>query len=331
MELFSRIPTLDFMGKRKITLVISAILFIASLLSFAVRGLNWGLDFTGGMLIEVSYAQPVDLATVRGALAGGGFGDAVVQHIGTAREVLVRIAPRAGVTNAELSTRVLEVLRSASNNEVELRRVEFVGPQVGQELAEEGSLAMLIATLGILIYVAVRYEYRMAVSAVIATLHDIVITLGLVSVLYLNFDLTMLAAILTVMGYSINDTIVVFDRIRENFRRLRKEAPVEVMNISINQTLSRTLITGPSTLLVLLALYYFGGAAVEGFALALLFGVVIGTFSSIYVASPVALLLGVSRSDLLPVKKEEAPKEGAMPEARPLGGGVMPPAGRGRS
>ena len=306
MDLFKKTPKIDFMSKRYLAFVLSGLVFAVSIGSFFVRGLNLGIDFTGGTLIEVEYNKAVDLAEVRGALARGGFEEAVVQHVGTSKGVMVRIPPRAGLNSADLSNRVLEALKTAAGASVEIRQVEFVGPQVGQELVEDGGLALVFALIGILLYVAFRFELRLAVAAVIATLHDLTITAGLVSLLGLQFDLTMLAAILTVAGYSVNDTIVVFDRIRENFRKLRKEGPIEVMNRSINETLSRTLVTGPTTLFVLIALYYLGGGVIDDFALALILGVVIGTFSSIYVASPVALVLGVSRADLLPVKKEGA-------------------------
>jgi len=306
MDLFKKTPKIDFMSKRYLAFVLSGLVFAASIASFFVRGLNLGIDFTGGTLIEVEYNKAVDLAEVRGALERGDFEEAVVQHVGTSKGVMVRIPPRAGLNSADLSDRVLEALKTATGTSVEIRQVEFVGPQVGQELVEDGGLALVFALIGILLYVAFRFELRLAVAAVIATLHDLTITAGLVSLLGLQFDLTMLAAILTVAGYSVNDTIVVFDRIRENFRKLRKEGPIEVMNRSINETLSRTLVTGPTTLFVLIALYYLGGGVIDDFALALILGVVIGTFSSIYVASPVALVLGVSRADLLPVKKEGA-------------------------
>lgn len=306
MDLFKKTPKIDFMSKRYLAFVLSGLVFAVSIGSFFVRGLNLGIDFTGGTLIEVEYDRAADLAEVRGALERGGFEEAVVQHVGTSKGVMVRIPPRAGLNSADLSNKVLEALKTATGTSVEIRQVEFVGPQVGQELLEDGGLAVVFALIGILLYVALRFELRLAVAAVIATLHDLTITAGLVSLLGLQFDLTMLAAILTVAGYSVNDTIVVFDRIRENFRKLRKEGPIEVMNRSINETLSRTLVTGPTTLFVLIALFYLGGGVIDDFALALILGVVIGTFSSIYVASPVALVLGVSRADLLPVKKEGA-------------------------
>ena len=285
-------------------------LLAVSLLSLAVRGLDFGIDFTGGTLIEVGYPVPAELQPIRQALRGAGFEEAAVQHFGTARDVLVRLAPRAELSRAELSSEVLGVLQAQEG--VELRRVEFVGPQVGEELTEQGGLAMLIALFGILVYVWLRFEYRFALGAIAAIVHDVVITLGFFSVLGIEFDLTVLAAVLAVIGYSLNDTIVVFDRVRENFRRVRRGSTEEVMNRSLNQTLSRTLMTSLTTLLVLAALFILGGELIRGFAAALVVGVVVGTYSSIYVASVAALALGVSRTDLLPVKKEGA-DDGAVP------------------
>jgi preprotein translocase subunit SecF len=306
MDFFKTTPKIDFMGKRQVAIGLSVVLFVLSFIAFATRGLNFGIDFTGGTLIEVAYDRVVDLGEVRNQLAAAGFDAAIVQHVGSAKGVIVRIPPHAGMQSAEISNRVLDALKKDTQASVEMRQVEFVGPQVGEELVEDGGLALIFALFGILVYVALRFELRLAVASVIATVHDLLLTTGLVSVLGLQFDLTMLAAILTVAGYSINDTIVVFDRIRENFRKLRKESPLEVMNRSINETLSRTLITGPTSLMVLTALYFLGGDVIDDFALTLIIGVVIGTFSSIYIASPIALLLGVSRTDLMPVKKEGA-------------------------
>ena len=303
-DLFSRLPYLDFLGRRRAALYLSAGLLAVSVLSLAVRGLDFGIDFTGGTLIEVGYSEPAELDPIRGALASAGFEEAAVQHFGTVRDVLVRIAPREGLTRAELSSRILRVLQE--DEEVTLRRVEFVGPQVGEELTEDGGLAMLIALFGILVYVWLRFEYRFALGAIAALVHDVLITLGFFSVTGLEFDLTVLAAVLAVIGYSLNDTIVVFDRVRENFRRVRRGSTEEVMNRSLNQTLSRTLMTSLTTLLVLAALFVLGGELIRGFATALVVGVLIGTYSSIYVASVSALALGVSRADLLPVKKEGA-------------------------
>ncbi|MCA1852988.1 MAG: protein translocase subunit SecF [Beggiatoa sp.] len=304
MDFFKTTPKIDFMGKRQVAIGLSVVLFVLSFIAFAIRGLNFGIDFTGGTLIEVAYDRVVNLGDVRRQLTAAGFDAAIVQHVGSAKGVIVRIPPRAGMQSAEISNRVLDALKKDTQGSVEMRQVEFVGPQVGEELVEDGGLALIFALFGILVYVALRFELRLAVASVIATVHDLLLTTGLVSVLGLQFDLTMLAAILTVAGYSINDTIVVFDRIRENFRKLRRESPLEVMNRSINETLSRTLVTGPTSLMVLTALYFLGGDVIDDFALTLIIGVVIGTFSSIYIASPIALLLGVSRADLMPVKKE---------------------------
>ena len=303
-DLFSRLPQIDFLGRRRAALYLSAGLLAVSILSLGVRGLNFGIDFTGGTLIEVGYSEPARLDPIRDALGQAGFDEAAVQHFGTVRDVLVRLAPREELSRAELSSQVLRVLQEDAT--VDLRRVEFVGPQVGEELTEDGGLAMLIALFGILVYVWLRFEYRFALGAIAALVHDVLVTLGFFSVLGLEFDLAVLAAVLAVIGYSLNDTIVVFDRVRENFRRVRRGSTEEVMNRSLNQTLSRTLMTSLTTLLVLLALFVFGGELIRGFATALIVGVVIGTYSSIYVASVSALALGVSRTDLLPVKKEGA-------------------------
>jgi preprotein translocase subunit SecF len=302
MQIFSD-THIDFMGRRRVALIFSALLLVMAIGSLVVRGLSFGIDFTGGTLLEVGYPEAVELAQVRSTLGDAGFGDAQAQHYGSARDVLVRIAPRAGESSAQLSTEVLGALQQLHAG-VEMRRVEFVGPQVGEELTEKGGLAMLYALIGILIYVSLRFEYRFALGSVVALVHDVTITLGFFSLFQFEFDLTVLAALLAVIGYSLNDTIVVFDRIRENFRKLRKGTPAEVINVSINQTLSRTVMTSLTTLLVLTALFVFGGEIIHSFALALIVGIVIGTYSSIYVASTVALALGVSKQDLLPVQKE---------------------------
>jgi len=306
MRLFKTTPTFDFMGRRRTASVFSAVLLLVSVVSLSLQTLNFGIDFTGGTLVEVGYEQPVELEPVRDRLAAAGFSDGTVQHFGTARDVLIRLAPRESLSQAELSDQVIGVLRRDATNPVELRRVEFVGPQVGEELTEQGGLAMLAALGGILIYVMVRFEYRFALGAVAALAHDVLIVLGLFSVLQLEFDLTVLAAVLAVIGYSLNDTIVVFDRVRENFRKMRKGSPAEVINRSLNETLSRTIMTSLTTMLVLLALFFLGGELIHSFATALIMGVIIGTYSSLYVASPVTLILGVSKADLMPPKKEGA-------------------------
>ena len=303
MQILSEKTQIDFMNKRKPAAFFSATLLIVSIVMLVVRGLNFGIDFTGGTLIEVAYPDAADLGGIREVLEDAGYGDAAVQHFGTSRDVLIRIAPRADRASAELSEEILGALKHA-DAAVEMRRVEFVGPQVGEELTEQGGLAMLYALIGILIYVALRFEYRFSFGAVAALVHDVLVTLGVFALVQIEFDLTVLAALLAVIGYSLNDTIVVFDRIRENFRKMRKGTPKQVMNTSINQTLSRTLMTSLTTLLVLFALFFLGGEIIHSFALALIVGVFIGTYSSIFVAGSTALALGVSKADLMPVEKE---------------------------
>jgi len=303
MELFKANTQIDFMGWRRVMAVVLALLIATSAASLALRGLALGLDLTGGVLIDLAHAAPVDMADVRAKLKSAGYADTVVQSYGSAHDVMVRLAPRADEDNEVLSTKVLAALSGQQHEDVTVRRVEYVGAQVGEELTEQGALAVLVALLGILIYVAFRFEWRFALGAVLATVHDTIFTLGFFSLFQVEFDLTVLAAVLAVIGYSLNDTIVVFDRIRENFRRMRTGTVAEVMNAAINQTLSRTIMTSFTTLLVVIALYLFGGAVVRGFSLALIIGILIGTVSSIYVASPLALWLGVSRADLLPDKR----------------------------
>ena len=306
MRLLSGETQFDFMGQRRVAMAISALLLLVSVASLAVRGLQLGIDFTGGTLIEVGYQEPANIDSVRQTLSDGGFADAVTQHFGTSRDVLVRVAPRQGASQAQVGNDVLLVLRSADAAQVDLRRVEFVGPQVGEELTEDGGLAMLIALGAIFIYVMFRFEWKFSAGAVAALFHDVLITLGVFSVFGLEFDLTVLAAVLAVIGYSLNDTIVVFDRIRENFRRMRRATSIEIINTSLNQTLSRTLMTSLTTLLVLTALFMVGGELIHGFAIALIVGVVVGTYSSMYVASATTLSLGISQVDLMPVEKEGA-------------------------
>jgi len=309
MDIIKQQLHIDFMGKRKIAMVLSGILLVFAITSLVTRGFNFGIDFTGGTLIEVGYQQPVDLAVVRSALEEHGYGEAQVQHFGTSRDVLVRVAPRDGMESATLSEAILAALRQG-NPDVEMRRVEFVGPQVGEELTEQGGLAMIYALIGILIYIVIRFHARFAPGAVIALMHDVIIIMGVFSVLQIEFDLTVLAALLAVIGYSLNDTIVVFDRIRENFRKIRKATSQQIVNTSINQTMSRTLMTSLTTLIVVVALYIFGGEAIHSFSLALILGVVVGTYSSIYVASTAAIAMGISKSDLLPARKEGTERSG---------------------
>ncbi|WP_319380046.1 protein translocase subunit SecF [Thiomicrorhabdus sp.] len=300
---------INFMGQRYLAMVVSLVLIVGSFAGLWLKGLNFGIDFTGGTLIEVSYPQAVELPTLRKHLAEAGFDEAVAQHFGSAEDVLIRIAPRDGMNSAQLSNQVMDALNASSDEEITLRRVEFVGPQVGDELTEDGALAVLYALFGILIYVALRFEWRFSVGSVAALVHDVIITVGVFAWTQMQFDLTVLAAILAVIGYSLNDTIVVFDRVRENFRTMREGDAVTVTNIAVNQMLARTIMTSLTTLLVLLALFFLGGEVIHGFAAALIVGIVVGTYSSTYVASAIAILLGVSKEDLMKAPKEERDDE----------------------
>lgn len=305
MQFLQGKSTIDFMGKRKIALAFSLTLVIASLISIAIDGLNFGIDFTGGYLIEVGYEKDIEIAPVRKALTDNGYEDAQVQHFGTARDILVRIAPRQDTNKASISDELFGILKANTDQAITMRRVEFVGPQVGEELREQGGLALLVALGGILVYVSFRFQFKSAVGAILALIHDVIITVGVFAITHVEFDLSVLAAILAVIGYSLNDTVVVLDRIRETFRSLRKTVPYDVLNMSINQTLSRTLMTSMTTLLVLIALFLLGGEVIHGFAFALIVGVVVGTYSSIYVASSTLMLMDVKKQDFLETSKEE--------------------------
>jgi len=305
MHFLSGKTNIDFLGKRNIALGFSLILILISITSLYTRGLNLGIDFTGGYLIEVGYSQSIELEPVRNALSNSEYSDALIQHFGTSKDVLVRIAPREGVNSARISDDVLDILKNTSNDEVEMRRIEFVGPQVGEELREQGGLAMLIALFCIMIYVGLRFQMKSAVGAIMALIHDVIITVGVFSVIQMPFDLSVLAALLAVIGYSLNDTVVVLDRIRETFRTQRKGTAIEILNMSINGTLSRTIMTSLTTLLVLTALFLLGGEVIHGFAFALIIGVIIGTYSSVYVASNSLVLMKVEKHDFLEHVKEE--------------------------
>jgi preprotein translocase subunit SecF len=294
------IPVINFVDNRKYALIFSAILLVVSIASIGFQGLKFGIDFTGGTLIELGYEKTADLEDIRSKLTSANYKGTNVQYFGSDTEVLIQLEPQAA-TSAQLSSSIIRMLGDG----LDVRRVEFVGPKVGEELTNDGGLAMLYALIGILIYVAFRFEYRFALGSIAALVHDVIITIGIFSLLQIEFDLTVLAAILAVIGYSLNDTIVVFDRIRENFLSTRHIDPSPIVNDALNQTLSRTLMTSLTTLIVLLALFYLGGEVIHSFAGALIIGVVIGTYSSIYVASSMILALGISKEDMLPSEKEK--------------------------
>ena len=305
MRILKGKTNIDFMRVAKLAMVLSVAAMALSVLSLATLGLNFGLDFTGGTLIEITYPKPPAMADVRKNLADADLADAVVQTFGSASEIVVRIPPRSEEeSSAEISTTVLNALQHGVEGEISIRRVEFVGPQVGEDLTEQGILAVVYALIGIFIYVMFRFQWRFSAGAVYATIHDVVISMGLLSLFQIEFDLTVVAAILALIGYSLNDTIVLFDRIRENFPKMLKLTPREVINVSVNQTLSRTILMALTVLLVLVALYLFGGKVIHSFAYTLLVGVIVGTYSSVYVASAAVLYLGVSKYDLMPVEKE---------------------------
>jgi preprotein translocase subunit SecF len=314
MRLLNRKTRIDFMGKRNYALIASVVLLIVAIASLPMRGLNLGLDFTGGTLVEMRYPSAPEIGEVRERLATAGMADVIVQTFGAATDIVVRVPPSENgeESTAEISNRVVTALEQGVDGELQVRRADFVGSQVGEELTEQGILAVLYALIGIFLYVMMRFQWRFSVGAVVAVVHDILITMGAIAVLQVEFDLTVVAALLAVVGYSLNDTIVLFDRIRENFPRLGKHSSVDVINTSVNETLSRTLMTSLTTLLVLSALFIFGGEIIHGFAFTLIVGVIIGTYSSIYVASTSLLALGVSKYDLLVVEKE-----GAQVDSRP--------------
>jgi preprotein translocase subunit SecF len=306
MQLLSRAPNFDFMGWRWHALSVSIVLILISIGSMLFRGFNLGIDFTGGVLLHVAYENPVELEDVRSALEANGFEEATLQSFGSASEVLIRLPPVENVTVEEdLGADVLEVLREQDPT-VQRRDGTFVDSQVGDDLAEQGGLAMFFATLMIFMYTMLRFRWKFAAGAIAALVHDAIIVAGAFSLFQFTFDLTVLAALLAVIGYSLNDTIVIFDRVRENFRTIRRGTAQEIMNTSINQTLARTFVTALTVLLVLLALLFWGGEAVFGFSVALIIGVVAGSYSTIYMATATALMLDVTPADLMPPKREAA-------------------------
>lgn len=300
MEFFNPNSNVDFMGARKWAALFSSLIFILSISALCVKGLKWGLDFTGGTQIEVSYTDAADLGQIRESLFKAGFKEAQVVSYGTSKDVLISIAPHADIDQMAMVGQVMKALPGATK-----QRVEFVGPQVGEELATKGILAIVVSLLATMIYIAMRFEYRLAVSSSVALIHDPVLILGVFAFFGIEFDLKALAGLLAVIGYSLNDTIVVFDRVRENFIKIRRVSPIEVMNISINQTLSRTIMTSVLTLFVVVALFVYGGEAIHGFSLALIIGIVVGTYSSIYVAGALAVVMGLDRKDFLPSQRKE--------------------------
>ncbi len=311
MELFRIKHDIPFMSYGRLTTAISLITFILAVFFLAHRGLNLGVDFTGGTMMEVSYPQAANIGHIREAMDEIGLRDATVQNFGNSRDVLIRLPIKPGLSTAQLSERVLTALKKA-DNAVEMRRVEFVGPQVGEELYANGALALLLVSLGIVIYLALRFEWRFAVAAIIANMHDVVIILGFFAFFQWEFNLTVLAAVLAVLGYSVNESVVVFDRVRENFRKMRKASVHEVIDNAITRTMSRTIITHFSTELVVLSMFLFGGEVLHNFALALTIGIVFGIYSSVLVASPIALYLGVSRENLI-TGAEKKPTADALP------------------
>ncbi|MES2683071.1 MAG: protein translocase subunit SecF [Pseudomonadota bacterium] len=302
MKMFSGVPNINFMAQRKTGLWVSTIVTVASILLVAFRGLNFGIDFTGGVLLEVHYPEAVQLDDVRAKLNAAGYENPVVQFFGTSEDVLIRLPPTEETNSAKVSDSLLYALGVEKQNQ---RRIEFVGPQVGDELTRDGALALLLAFLGIMVYIALRFEWKFAVGAVAALIHDAIMVLGFLSATWIEFDLTTVAAILALIGYSNNETIVIFDRVRENLLGLRRMEILDVVNLSVNQTLLRSVITHLTTLLVLTALLTVGGTSVHSFASALFVGVIVATYSSIYVSTGLAVVLGVSREDLLPPEKTE--------------------------
>lgn len=300
MEFFKQNTKIDFMKLRKWAVIFSSVIILASVASLFVNGINWGLDFTGGTQIQVSYKQAANLTEMRSELAKIGFEDIVVQSYGAASNALIRVSPHESIEQAKLTTDIMAALPGAT-----LQKVEYIGPVVGKALANNGALALIISLLAIMAYIAFRFEWRFSLSAVIALVHDPLLIMGVFSFFHIEFNLIALAAVLTVIGYSLNDTIVIFDRIRENFRKVRTGSAADIVNISVNQTLSRTIMTSGLTLIAVLALFIFGGAMLHAFSMALLVGIVIGTYSSIYIAGALAVALGMNKQDLMPVAKTE--------------------------
>lgn len=317
MELFRIKKDIPFMSYGKLTTAISLVTFILAVVFLATRGLNFGVDFTGGTVMEVNYPQEANIDAIRKAVDSIGLKEATVQNFGTSHDVLIRLPAKTGLTTAKLSEQVLDALKLADST-VEMRRVEFVGPQVGDELYEKGALALLFVSLGVVVYLWFRFEWRFGIAAIIANMHDVVIILGFFAFFQWEFNLTVLAAILAVLGYSVNESVVVFDRVRENFRKMRKASVVEVIDNAITRTMSRTVITHLMTQTMVCSMLFFGGEVLHNFALALTIGILFGIYSSVLVACPIAMWLGVSRANLVgDSEKKENGKEKEVIEAMP--------------
>lgn len=299
MEFFKTKTAIDFMSQRRWAAVFSITLFVLSIGSLIVRGLNLGLDFTGGTQLQVSYEQPADFQQIRNELVNAGFPDAEVQAYGTSHDVKIKLKPRPQLSQIVLTQQITSALQGAK-----IQQLEFIGPEVGSTLVTNGILAIFVSLLATMAYIAFRFEYRFALSSSVALIHDPMLILGIFSFFHIEFNLISLAALLTMLGYSLNDTIVIYDRMRENFRKIRKGTPVEIMNLSVNQTLSRTIMTSGLTLLVVVVLFIFGGEMLHGFSLALIIGIVIGTYSSIYVAGSLAIIMGLNKQHLMPSEKK---------------------------
>ncbi|MCL5042236.1 MAG: protein translocase subunit SecF [Gammaproteobacteria bacterium] len=299
--------TIKFMALRKFFFVVAVVLMVGSIASLVYKQLNLGLDFTGGALVELNYSEAADLEDIRQTLRAAGWEDAIVQNFGSSQDVIIRLAS----DDPELGNEIARLMQREERGEISVSRVEFIGPQVGEELRDKGGMGLLLAVAGVLLYVTLRFQMKFAVGAIAALVHDVIFVLGVFAFFGLSFDLTVLAALLAVIGYSLNDTIVVFDRVRENLRLMYKADLEEVINVSTTQTLARTLATSASTILVLLALLIFGGENIYGFALALLIGVIIGTYSSIYVSNGLLMTMKLTREDLIPPQLEE--EEDARP------------------
>jgi len=299
MEFFKTNTKIRFMKQRTAAFVFSAIIFIASIAALAVNGLSLGLDFTGGTQVTATFTQPVNVNKLRDSLRSSGFTQAVVQTY-TTKQISVRVAPHQDLKQKELQAKLKAAMPGAT-----IGQSEYIGPQVGKQLLTNGVLAILVSLIGTMIYIAIRFDYRFALSAAIALIHDPLLILGIFAFFHLEFNMIVLTALLTVIGYSLNDTIVVYDRVRENFRKMRKGTPLEIMDSSINQTLSRTIMTSGLTMLVVIALFLYGGATIHGFSLALMIGIVVGTYSSIYVAGSLAIVFGLNRTSLMPAPKAD--------------------------